>query len=347
MIRDAANLEVHATGASPLLLRPSFWICASLLLLVLPLPSPGDEVASLVRYDATADSMGCTFGVAAYGPDQDALRRHVESAFAEARAIDGWLSNYRADSELSRLNRDGAASPVQVSDGLFELLIRATEFSRVTDGAFDMTVGPLVRAWGFYDGAGRLPDSDALERARKVVGYRLVELDGTRKLVRFAKPGMELDPGGIGKGYAVDRMAEVLRRLGVTAALINACYSSVYALGAPPDNPRGWLMEIDGPKSGEGAEVYLKDQSLSTSGSQEKFFEAGGRTYSHILDPRTGQPAQGLSSVSVIAPTALESEAWSTAIFVNGLEWASRSAPGEFEIYACPTDDACRWVAGR
>jgi thiamine biosynthesis lipoprotein len=347
MIRDAANLEVHATGAAPPLLRPSFWICAVFMVLASSPKGLAEEPAGLVRYEATADLMGCTFGVAAYGRDREILRRHVESAFAEARAIDGWLSNYRADSELSRLNREAAASAVRVSDELFGLLTRATEFSRATDGAFDMTVGPLVRAWGVYDGAGRLPDSDELARARNAVGYRLLELDATKKSVRFARAGVELDPGGIGKGYAVDRMAHVLRGAGVTSALINACYSSVYALGAPPDSPRGWLLEIDGPKRGDGAKVFLKDQSLSTSGSREKFFEAGGRTYSHILDPRTGQPAQGLASVSVVAPTALESEVWSTAVFVNGLEWASRSAPSNFEVYGCPTDDACRWLASR
>ena len=342
MIRDAANLGVHATRAASPLLRPKPLFSAWLLLLALPLLSLGEERPSLVRHEATAEVMGCTFGIAAYGPDRDALRQPVESAFDEARTIDGWLSNYRPYSELSRLNRN-AAAPVRVSGELFELLSEAAGFSRASEGAFDMTVGPLVRAWGFHDGHGALPNTTALQEARDVVGYQLVELNSARTTVHFTRSGVELDPGGIGKGYAVDRMVDVLRRAGVESALVNACHSSVYGLGFPPKNPRGWLIEIDSPGGGATEQVFLKDQSLSTSGSQERFFEADGRVYSHILDPRTGHPAQGLLAVSVVASTALESEVWSTVVFVNGLDWASRNL-GEFTVYGCPAGGACRWI---
>lgn len=290
-----------------------------------------------------AELMGCTFGVAAYGPDRDSLIHHVESAFDEARKIDGWLSNYRPGSELSRLNREAAEAPVSVTGELFELLSKAIEYSRASEGAFDMTVGPLVRVWGFYDGGGKLPDARELAAAREAVGYRLIELDSARQAVRFMRSGVEMDPGGIGKGYAVDRMAAVLRTAGVKSALINACHSSVYALGTPLENPRGWLIEIDDPARGVAEKILLKDQSLSTSGSQQKFFEAGGHVYSHILDPRTGNPAEGVLAVSVIASTALESEVWSTAIFVNGLEWAFRHAPAGLGVYGCPAGGLCSW----
>jgi thiamine biosynthesis lipoprotein len=308
------------------------------------LPAASNERSSLVRYEATAPIMGCTFGVAAYGADRDELVRQVESAFDEARRIDGWLSNYRPGSELSRLNRSAAERSVSVSGELFDLLDQAANYSRATQGAFDMTVGPLVRAWGFYDGSGHVPSAAALAQAHEAVGYPLVRLDQTHKTVRFARAGVELDPGGIGKGYAVDRMVAVLQRAGVKTALANACQSSIYALGAPPESPRGWLLEIDNPGDGSAERVFLKDQSLSTSGSAEKFFEFEGRVYSHILDARTGRPAQGLRSVSVIAPTGLDSDVWSTAIFVNGLEWASRSAPREFAVFGCPADGSCHWI---
>jgi thiamine biosynthesis lipoprotein len=312
-------------------------------LLAVQRPGFGNGPALPVRYEATAELMGCTFGVAVYGPHRDALAHHVESAFDEARKIDGWLSNYRSDSELSRLNRAATEAPVPVSDELFELLSKAIEFSRASEGAFDMTVGRLVRAWGFYDGDGKLPDARELVSARQTVGYRLIELDAERKTVRFTRSEVELDPGGIGKGYAVDRMVAVLRAAGVQSGLVNACHSSVYALGTPPEDPRGWLMEIDNPAGGAAEKVFLNDQSLSTSGSQEKFFEAGGQIYSHILDPRTGNPAEGVLAVSVIAPTALESEVWSTAIFVNGLQWASRHAPAGLRVYGCPAGNLCYW----
>jgi thiamine biosynthesis lipoprotein len=187
-----------------------------------------------------------------------------------------------------------------------------------------------------------------MARARESVGYRFVELDSTRKTVRFTRPGAELDPGAIGKGYAVDRMVDVLRRAGVESALVNACHSSVYGLGFPPESPRGWMIEIENPDgardAGPDETVFLKDQSLSTSGSQEKFFEAEGRLYSHIIDPRTARPAEGLLAVSVVASTALESEVWSTAIFVNGLDWASRNKGEGRAVYGCPADGRCRWI---
>jgi FAD:protein FMN transferase len=346
MNRVAANLEAHATGNHSPLLQSSRRASAWLLLVGLVFAHSGlaNEPPSLVRYEATAPIMGCTFGIAAYGPDREALARHVESAFDEARKIDGWLSNYRADSELSRLNRSAADAPVRVSDELLDLLAKANEYSRASGGAFDMTVGPLVRAWGFYDGDGKLPDAGELARARQATGYQLVELHAARKTVHFIRRGVELDPGGIGKGYAVDRMVAALRRGGVAAALVNACHSSLYALGAPPDSPRGWQVEIDSPAGGAAVEVFLKDQSLSTSGSQEKFFRAHGHVYSHILDPRTGRPAEGVIAVSVIAPATLDSEAASTTIFVNGLDWASGHLNGRFRVYGCPSAGDCRWI---
>jgi thiamine biosynthesis lipoprotein len=338
--------EVHATGGDMRLLQSLLSIFAGLLLLVGPAVqlAPCEEPSALVRYEATAPIMGCTFGVAAYGSDRDALARHVESAFEEARGIDGWLSNYRADSELSRLNRAAADGPVPVSQELFDLLAKAAEYSRATQGAFDMTVGPLVRSWGFYDGGGRVPTSIELSQARERVGYRLVRLDRASHTVEFARAGMELDPGGVGKGYAVDRMVEVLRNAGVPAALVNACHSSIYGLGLPPESPHGWPLEIEKPGSDIPENIFLKDQSLSTSGSAEKSFGVQGTTYSHILDPRSGRPAQGVHAVSVVAPTALDSEVWSTAVFVQGLEWASLKAPGGLRIYGCPDGKPCRWV---
>jgi thiamine biosynthesis lipoprotein len=328
----------------------SIQVSAWVLLLTTAVTQPGHskKPTSPVRYEATAPIMGCTFGVAVYGTDRATLARQVESAFDEARKIDGWLSNYRPESELNRLNRTAAKTPVPVSSDLFDLLAKAEAYSRASHGAFDMTVGPLVRAWGFHAGNGRLPGAAALDQARNRTGFHLVRLDPARKTVEFARDGVELDPGGIGKGYAVDRMVEVLRNAGVKSALVNACHSSIYALGAPPENPKGWALEIEHPTNDDTVEdLLLKDQSLSTSGSHERFFEAAGHRYGHILDPRTGQPAEGLLAVTVVAPSAIDSEVWSTALFVNGIEWAEQYAPKPEKIYACPAGEDCRWVRGR
>lgn len=235
------------------------------------------------------------------------------------------LSNYRSDSELSRVNRSAVEAPVAVSDELFQLLRACLDYSRQSEGAFDITVGPLMKIWGFYKGSGRLPHRAEVRGILTRVGYSMVQLDPGQRTVRFAVDGMSLDPGGIGKGYAVDRMAGILRQAGIPAALISAGNSSIYALGAPPNEP-GWKISLRHPRdiSRPVEEVVLRDLSLSTSGTSEKFFRAEGRIYSHIMDPRTGFPAAGMLSVSVIAPRTLDSEAWTKPLFINGRQWAAR-----------------------
>ncbi|HUP05388.1 MAG TPA: FAD:protein FMN transferase, partial [Bryobacteraceae bacterium] len=147
---------------------------------------------------------------------------------------------------------------------------------------------------------------------------------------------------------AVDRMVDVLRKKGVTSALVAGSVSSIYGLGAPPDEPRGWRVDIKDPRHPErmAAEIFLKDMSLSTSGSYEKFFQAEGRTYAHIMDPRTGYPAQGVSEVSVVAPRTIDSEAWAKPYFVNGRQWAANHKPKEFRVFFCEdrTEQPCAWL---
>jgi thiamine biosynthesis lipoprotein len=205
-----------------------------------------------------------------------------------------------------------------------------------------------MKVWGFYRGSGRLPHRPEVQAALTKVGYRLVQLDPTNRTVRFERRGVELDPGGIGKGYAVDRMVDVLRQRGVTTALVAGSISSIYGMGAPPSDARGWRVEVRNPWNPRKAatEVHLKDMSMSTSGSYEKFFRAGGRTYAHIMDPRTGYPAQGSASVSVVGPRTLDTEAWTKPFFVNGRRWAARHKPKDFRVYFCEDrmDQPCAWL---
>jgi thiamine biosynthesis lipoprotein len=302
--------------------------------------------AELLRYEASAHTMGSVFTVAAYGEDRQQLSAAVEAAFQEARRLDQLLSNYRTTSELSEVNRDAFQKPVRVSPELFALLEKCQQYSKASEGAFDWTVGPLMKVWGFYRGSGRLPKADEIAAALRAVGYRKVKLDAEERTVRFEVEGMELDPGGIGKGYAVDRMADVLQESGVDTALISAAGSSIYGMGAPPSEPRGWYVRIRDPKSEAVtvAEVYLKDQSLSTSGTYEKFFEAEGKIYSHLMDPRTGWPAQGMLAVSVLAPHTLDSEAWTKPLFVNGAGWAKKHLPEGFRAVLCEEGKPCYWT---
>jgi FAD:protein FMN transferase len=203
-------------------------------------------------------------------------------------------------------------------------------YGRESGGAFDITVGPLMKAWGFFRGGGRMPSEPELAAARAGVGYTHVILDPRARTVSFDRPGVELDLGGIAKGYAVDRVVVLLRRAGVGAALVSAGGSTVYALGAPPGED-GWRVDISDPL-GSGAIAFhtrLRNRALSISGSAEKSFQRDGLTYSHIMDPRTGRPVQGRLGVAVIAESGTAGDALDNVFFVLGKE-ASRRTIGRF-----------------
>jgi len=292
--------------------------------------------------------MGSTYSIAVYGDDRVQLEAAVDAAFDEVRRLDDLLSNYKPESEWNEVNREAAQRPVKVSPELFRLLQACVEYSRASEGAFDISVGPLMKVWGFYKGSGHLPHRAEVQAAMAKVGYRHILLDPAAQTVRFDRPGVELDPGGIGKGYAVDRMVDVLKQKGVGAALVAGSGSSIYGLGAPPEEPKGWRIDIKDPWDIRKslAEVYLRDMSMSTSGSYEKFFRAEGKTYAHIMDPRTGYPAQGSVSVSVVAPRTIDSEAWAKPFFINGRLWTVKHKPKEFRVFFCEdkVEKPCAWL---
>jgi thiamine biosynthesis lipoprotein len=281
--------------------------------------------------------MGSTFSIVLYGCDRFRLETAAQAASGEVRRLERLLSALRPESVCSLVNRHAAQRPVRISTELFRLLALCFEHSRETDGAFDVTVGPLKRAWGFFGGTGSVPSADALAAARRHVGHHLVRLDGGTQTVQFDHSGVEIDLGGVGKGYAVDRVTEILRGHGVDTALVAGSASSLCGLGAPPAEPRGWRADIrDTERRGARvAEVFLRDTSLSTSGTGEKCFWSHGTMYSHILDPRTGWPLQSITQVSVVTPRAVDGEVWAKACLLNGPGWAAEYAP-----------DTCRVLAG-
>jgi thiamine biosynthesis lipoprotein len=302
----------------------------------------------LLRLEKSADAMGATFTIALYGIDRAATEAAVDAALAEAQRLDALLSNYRPQSEWSVVNRTAATRPVKVSPELFNLLSACLGYSQESDGAFDITVGPLMKVWGFYKSSGHLAPQSEVNAALHKIGYRHIHLDAAAQTVWFDSRGVEMDPGGIGKGYAVDCMVAILKERGFDRALVAGSDSSIYGLGAPPEEPRGWQVNIRDPRNSRRplASVYLKDMSMSTSGSYEKFFQAEGRTYSHIMDPRTGYPAQGTVSVSVIAPRTVDSEVWAKPYFVNGRQWTAAHKPDTFRVFLCEDskDNSCAWV---
>jgi FAD:protein FMN transferase len=321
-------------------LRRLFFALFAALLLVRASPAQ--------QLERTTYAMGTTFSVVLYGSDPASMKQAVDAAFDEAHRLDALLSNYLPESEWSRINREAAAHPVPVSPELFNLLSKCTDYSRASGGTFDLTIGPLMRAWGFFGGDHRVPSPGEIRETLAIVGYQHVQLNAQGHTVRFDRHGVEIDPGGVGKGYAVDRMVEILHSRGFRSALVAASGSSIFGIGNPPQEPRGWSINIADPWDHRKniAQVFLKDQSLSTSGSSEKSFRAGGHRYSHIMDPRLGVPAENAVQVTLMAPRALDSEVWAKPYFIQGRAWTAAHKPRSWRVLYCENTAGtpCSWV---
>ncbi len=277
----------------------------------------GDEM--LLRVSRRA--MGTEFQILLAGDDERRLEQAANHALDEIARVDQQMSLYIPQSELCWVNAHAAERAVPVEPGLFWLLARAAEIWETTEGAFDVTVGPLLECWGLFRGRGSVPPQSEIEKALQRVGMQHLELDPTSNSVHFERPGLKIDLGGIAKGYAVDRAAELLSEIGVERALVHGGLSTVFALGSPPGED-GWPIGVRHPtETGRRLRtVELRDRALSTSGSYEKSFEHEGIVYSHILDPRNGHPVRGMLSATAVTKAAFESDALSTAFFVMGVE---------------------------
>ena len=278
------------------------------------------------------EAMACRFEVSFNaGEVADATPLAVE-ALDLVDGIEARISVYREDSELARLNATASTGWQPVSADLFDLLVEARELHDRTEGGFDLAAGRLVRCWGFLRRQGRTPAEEDLVAARAASGMHLVDLDVEGRRVRFTRPGVELNPGGIGKGWALDRMMEYLAAAGVESVLVHGGRSSVRAAGThgPGGAGRaGWTVGLVHPlRPGRRiATLALVDRALGTSGSGTQFFVDRGRRIGHILDPRSGRPAEGVLSATVLAPTAAAADALATAIYVLGPEALPRLAP--------------------
>ncbi|MGE0127161.1 MAG: FAD:protein FMN transferase [Blastocatellales bacterium] len=302
------------------------------------------------RYEDSRVSMACVYAIVVYGHDMMPFEQAVTAALDEVDRIDRLMSHYKKESELSRVNRDAAKSPIKVDPELFDFIAECLRYSRESDGAFDITVGPLMKAWGFFRGEGRMPSEADLAEARNRIGYQHVILNQKDKTIFFDKPGIELDLGGIAKGYAVDRAVAVLKQHGITSALVSAGGSTIHALGAPPGKT-AWEVEVQDPVDHNkiATTVRLKEQTLSVSGSYEKFFELEGVRYSHVMDPRTGKPVQGVLSVAVVTGSGTAGDALDNVFYVLGVE-RGKALLNKFSasevIFFLPESDK-RWKTAR
>jgi FAD:protein FMN transferase len=278
-------------------------------------------------------AMACRFEVTMRQSEEMSIAAATE-ALDEIDRIESRLTVFRETSEVTVVNSEAAKRSIEVSQDLFDLLMLCQSLYEKTDGAFDVTSGPLTRCWGFLRRQGRLPSPAEIDHAMSVVGSDKLLLDETKRTVRFAREGMEINLGSIGKGHALDSAADLISTR-VGTALLNAGSSSMRAIGKG-EHGNGWLVGLRNPRSKlrRLGVLRLRDCALSTSGSEEQFFEHQGQRYSHIIDPRSGWPASGVTSVSVVAPTAAISDALATAFFVGGRQFAERYCQTHMDVLA-------------
>jgi len=260
--------------------------------------------------------MGTAIVVELWSDGAAAGEAAIDAVMAEMHRIDRTMSPHKDDSELTRINRGAAAAPVRLSDEMTSLLTRAESFARLTGGAFDITYAAVGQLYDYR--AGSRPTPEALARACRAVGWRFLALDRGARTVRFTRPGMRIDLGGFAKGYAVDNATRILRALGIRHAMVSAGGDS-RVIGDKQGRP--WTIGIRDPRGGPAdvvAVLPLEDTSISTSGDYERYFDAGGERFHHLIDPATGRSPASVRSVTVLAEDGLTSEALSKAVFVLG-----------------------------
>ena len=277
--------------------------------------------ADLQLFEAVQPHMGTLVRIQVYAPDAGRADAGFRAAFQRIAQLDAIMSDYRADSEVNRLCLTAVARPVSVSADLFTVLAASRALAEETGGAFDITLGPVTLLWRQARREHRLPDFAALREALQHSGYRKLHLYPAARTVSLDQPGMRLDLGGIGKGYAADAALAVLAELGIRRAIV--AVSGDLAIGDPPPGRKGWSVGVDA--SGEGAAGFTRvlelcNAAVSTSGDSSQNLEADGVRYSHIVDPATGMGLTQPIAVTVVAHRGIDADSWSTALSVLGPE---------------------------
>lgn len=291
-----------------------------------------DGDGDLVRLHRGWPVMGTILRASASAPDSPAAERALRAAKAEVFRVDSLMSTYRSDSDLSRVNAAaGSGRWVEVSAATARVLEEALDWARATDGAFDPTSGPLADAWGFHRGEPSMPAPSRADSAARLVGWRQIDGETSGRRVRLPRPGMRLDFGAIAKGWALDRAVKAMREAGAAGGTVDLG-GNVSAFGRPPRRHERWRLGIRHPRREDRLAGVLEvdSGSVATSGDAEQFFVHDGVRYSHIMDARTGRPAQGVSQVTVVADRGIDADALATALFVLGPEEGRTLLEGSF-----------------
>ena len=268
--------------------------------------------------------MGTFAEISVYSSDEKNTGKAIDAALDEIERMDSIMSNYKNKSELSILNKTAAKSPVQCSKELLDVIEQSLYYSKLSEGAFDITVSPIVALWGFFDEKVRIPSGKDIEKLLPAVSHEniVINKDDNQGIgtVFFKNTKTQIDLGGIGKGYAVDKALNVIKKSGIYNTCINLG-GNIYALGVP-DGKDAWRIGIQHPRNKDEILGYLEliNEATATSGDYERFVEIKGKRYSHIINPRTGQPVSGTIEVTIVAPTGTAVDALSTSVFVLGPE---------------------------
>lgn len=276
------------------------------------------SISAQVQRSRLVMLMGSRFQITLVDRDSISAERNIDKAIAEITRIENLISEWRPETQISQVNQNAGIKPVKVDKEVFDLTKKGLYFSKLTDGAFDISIVAMDKIWKFDDSMDELPSEQAIKESVRNVGYQNIILDSTNSTIFLKNPGMKIGFGSIGKGYAADKTRDLMKSMGVKAGIIDAS-GDISTWGTQPDG-KPWAIGINNPFNDHkmAAVLYFKENAVTTSGSYEKYAEIHGKRYSHIMNPKTGYPSTGLTSVTITGPNATMANGFSTSVMVLG-----------------------------
>lgn len=276
------------------------------------------SISAQVQRSRLVTLMGSRFQITLVDKDSISAEQNIDKAVAEITRIENLISEWRPETQISQVNQNAGIKPIKVDREVFDLTKKGLYFSKLTDGAFDISIVAMDKIWKFDDSMDELPSEQAIKESVRNVGYQNIILDSTNSTIFLRNPGMKIGFGSIGKGYAADKTRDLMKSMGVKAGIIDAS-GDISTWGTQPDG-KPWAIGINNPFNDHkmAAILYFKENAVTTSGSYEKYAEIHGKRYSHIMNPKTGYPSTGLTSVTITGPNATMANGFSTSIMVLG-----------------------------